>query len=97
MSLVLKEQQKCLQSFINNATYHPINPNADVTYQTANLFSSDKCFICFRLSTLNLMKFRNQHNTVCTILVSKDKCTRYRWSNDVSVLWNRISATFLRR
>ena len=47
MRLSLEEQQKYLRSFINNATYHPINPNADVTYQTVNLFSSDKCFICF--------------------------------------------------
>ena len=31
-----------LQSFINNATDHPINPNADVTYQTVNLLSSEK-------------------------------------------------------
>ena len=47
MRLILEEQQKYLQSFINNATYHPINPDADVTYQTVNLFSSDKCSICF--------------------------------------------------
>ena len=47
MRLILEEQQKYLQSFINNATYHPMNPDADVTYQTVNLFSSDKCFICF--------------------------------------------------
>ena len=46
MRLILEEQQEYLQSFINNATYHPINPDADVTYQTVNLFSSDKCFIC---------------------------------------------------
>ena len=47
MRLILEEQQKYLQSFINNATYHPMNPDADVTYQTVNLFSSDKCFIYF--------------------------------------------------
>ena len=47
MRLILEEQQKYLQSFINNATYHPMNPDADVTYQTVNLFSSDKCFISF--------------------------------------------------
>ena len=47
MRLILEEQQKYLQSFIHNATYHPMNPNAHVTYQTVNLFSSDKCFICF--------------------------------------------------
>ena len=47
MRLILEEQQKYLQSFINNATYHSMNPDADVTYQTVNLFSSDKCFIYF--------------------------------------------------
>ena len=47
MRLILKEQQKYLQSFINDATYHPMNSDADVTYQTFNLSSSDKCFIYF--------------------------------------------------
>ena len=47
MRLILEEQQKYLQYFINNVTYHPMNPDADVTYQTVNLFSSDKCFISF--------------------------------------------------
>ena len=41
---------KYLQCFINNATYHPMNHDADVTYQTVNLFSSDKC-----LSTSSLI------------------------------------------
>ena len=45
--LILEEQQKYLQSFIHNATYHSMNPDADVTYQTVNLFSSDKCFLYF--------------------------------------------------
>ena len=47
MRLFWEEQQKYLQSSQNNATYHPLNPNTNVTYQTVNLFSSDKCFICF--------------------------------------------------
>ena len=47
MRLILEEQQKYLQSFINNATYHPMNPDADVTCQTVNLFSSDNFFIYF--------------------------------------------------
>ena len=47
MRLILKEQLKYLQSFINNATHHPMKPDADVTYQTVNLFSSDEFFICF--------------------------------------------------
>ena len=45
MRLILEEQQKYLQSFINNVTYYPMNPDADVTYQTAHLFCSGKCFI----------------------------------------------------
>ena len=84
MRLILEEQRKCLQSFINNGPYHPMNPNADATYQTVNLFSFDKCFICFisdcphlmkfviSTSCPHLMKFRNQHNNVCTILVKID-------------------------
>ena len=47
MKLILEEQQKHLKSFINNATYHPMNSDADVTYQTVNLFSLEKCFIYF--------------------------------------------------
>ena len=47
MKLIFEEQQKYLQSFINNTTYHPMKPDADVTYQTVNLFSSGKCFIYF--------------------------------------------------
>ena len=36
MSLILEEQQKSLQSFINNATYLPMNPDADdVTYKVS--------------------------------------------------------------
>ena len=45
MKLFWEEQQKYLQSSQNNPTYYPMNPDADVTYQTADLFGSDKCFI----------------------------------------------------
>ena len=38
---------KYIQSFINNTTYQPVNPDADVTYQAVSLFSSDKYFTCF--------------------------------------------------
>ena len=71
MRLILEEQQKYLQSFINNATTHPINPDADVTYQTVNLFSSDKCFINF-ISDVSHYIRSNQCNTVSTILVKVD-------------------------
>ena len=47
MKLILEEHQKYLELFINNATYHPMNSEADITYQTVNLFRSDKCFIYF--------------------------------------------------
>ena len=47
MRLFWEEQQKYLQFSQNNATYHPMNLDNDVTYQTINLFSSDKCFIYF--------------------------------------------------
>ena len=71
LRLISEEQQKYLQSFINNATYHPMNPDADVTYQTVNLCSSDKCFICFNSRVPHYMRW-NQHKTVCTILVKVD-------------------------
>ena len=32
MKLIWEDQQKYLPSFINNATYHPMSPDADVTY-----------------------------------------------------------------
>ena len=70
MRLILEEHQKYLQSFINNATYHTMNPDA-VTYQTVNLFSSDKCFI-YLISDVPHYIRSNQHNTVCTILVKVD-------------------------
>ena len=34
MSLILEEEQTYLQPFIIKATYHPMNPDADVTCQT---------------------------------------------------------------
>ena len=47
MRLLWEKQRKYLQSSQNNASIQPMNPDADVTYQTVNLFSSDKCFISF--------------------------------------------------
>ena len=71
MRLILEEQQKYLQSFINNVTYHLMNPDADVTYQIVKLFSSNKCFIYFISDVPHYIRW-NQHNTVCTILVKVD-------------------------
>ena len=74
MRLILEGQQKYLQSFINNATYHSMNPDSDVTYQTVNLFSSNKCFICFISTVQHYIQSHyiqsNQHNSVGTILVN---------------------------
>ena len=46
MRLFWEGQQKYLPSQ-NNATYHHMNSDTYVTYQTVNLFSSYKCFVCF--------------------------------------------------
>ena len=45
-----------------------MNPDADVTYQTFNLFSSEKCFIDF----ISDVRHYIRHNTICTILVKVD-------------------------
>ena len=45
--------------------------DADVTYQTVNLFSFDKCFIYFISDVLHYIPW-NQYNTVWTILVKID-------------------------
>ena len=98
MRLILEEQQKYLQSFISNATYHSMNPDTDVTYQTVNLFSSDSTYsvltnvlsTSFLISILHSIK-SSQH---CLCNSSKGRCTRYMWSNDMFVLWNCISAIF---
>ena len=55
----------------NNVTHHPMNPDADVTYQTVNLFNSGKCFIYF-ISDVPHYIWSNQHNTICTVLVKID-------------------------
>ena len=68
MRLILDEQQKYVQSSQNSATYHHMNPYADVTYQTVNLFSSDKCFMNF-ISNVPYYIWWNQHNTVFAILL----------------------------
>ena len=83
MRLFWEEQQKYLQSSQNNATYHPMNTDTDVTYQTINLFSSDKCFIYFIFDVPHSI-----HRT--HIRYTFD--TRYIWSNDMFVLPNCISA-----
>ena len=70
MRLIL-EAAKISTTFINNATYHPMNPDADVTYQTVNFFSSDKCFSYFISDVPHYIRW-NQRNTVCTILVKVD-------------------------
>ena len=45
--LFVEEQQKYPQSSQNNTTYHAMKSDTDVTYQTVNLFSSDKRVIYF--------------------------------------------------
>ena len=67
----MKEQQKYLQSFMNNVIYHPMNLDADALYQTVNFFSSVKCVIYFISDVLHYIRW-NQHSTVSTILVNVD-------------------------
>ena len=98
MRLILEEQQKYLQSFINNATYHPMNPDADVTYQTVNLFSSDKCFICFisdcphyiRWNLITILKYEHiiAPHVSSTSIFTRIVQTMLCW------FWNHISSTF---
>ena len=91
MGLTLEEQQKYLQSFIDNATYHPMlhitNPDADVTYQTVHLFNSGKWFTCFisdcphyiRWNFIIILKYEHiiaQHVS-STILVKIDVLDTY--------------------
>ena len=84
MGLVLEEQHKYLQSFIINATYHSMNRDADVTYQTVNLFSSDKCFVNFIADDSHYIRW-NQHNTVLIILVKEDVLGTF----GAVILWDR--------
>ena len=71
MRLILEEQQKYLQSFVNNATYHPMNPDAGVTYQTVTNVYLVLTNIYFISDVPHYIRL-NQHNTVCTILVKVD-------------------------
>ena len=64
MRLILEEKQKYILPVINNATYHSMSPDADVTYQTVNFFSSDKCFIYFISDVQHYIR-SDQRNTVC--------------------------------
>ena len=67
-----------------------MNPDTDVTYQTVNLFSSEKIFIYL------FLMFHITFDEICTTMYisGKGRCTRYMWSNDMIVLWNHISAIF---
>ena len=70
MRLFWEEQQKYLPSQ-NNATYHPMNSDTYVTYQTVNLFSSYKCFVCL-ISNYPHYIWWNRHSTFYAILVKVD-------------------------
>ena len=71
MRLILEEQEKHLLSFINDATYYPMMPGTDVTYQTDNLFSFGKCFIYFISDFPHYITF-DEISNVCIILVKVD-------------------------
>ena len=93
MRLILEEQQKYLQSFINNVTYHPMNADADVTKWTVNFL-----VLANVLSTSFLMvhfTFDEISTTVAvyTILVKIDVLDTCG-TMIMFVLWNHISAIF---
>ena len=92
--LFLEEQQKYLKPSQNNGTYHPMNLDTDITYQTVNLFSSDKCFIYFISDAphciwwLNSIKvqFFFGKNIVKKHLCHHDKNYCYFCKSDISVI-----------
>ena len=99
MRLILEKQQKYLQSFINNTAYHFMNPLVLMLHIRQSIYLNLTSVLSFIYFTSDFQHYirSNQHNTVCTILVKVDvldTCTRYMWSNDMFVLWNRISAIF---
>ena len=75
MRLILEEQQKYLQSFVNNATYHPHEPWCWCYISDSHkcLFSSHKYLLYFGCSTLHSIK-PAQH---CLYNSGKGRCTRY--------------------
>ena len=68
-----------------------MNSVTDVTYQTVYLVLTNI------LSTSFLM-FHITFDEISTTLYNcgKGKCARYMWSNDMFVLWSRISAIFMK-
>ena len=104
MRLFWEEQQKYLQSSQNNATYHPLNPNTNVTYQTVNLFSSDKCFICFisdcphyiRWNLITILKYEHiiaphvSSTSIFTRIVQTVLCSFWNQHNTVCTILVKI-------
>ena len=90
MRLTLEEQQKYLQSFINNAIYYPKNP-----ILTLHIRESIYLVLTNALSTSFLI-FHITFDEISTILSNYDKgrCAGYMWSNNMLVLWNHVSAIF---
>ena len=86
-----KEQQKYLQSFVNNATYHPMNPDADYISDRQSIY-----LVMANVLSTSFLIFHITFDEISTTLYNsgKGRCTRYIWSNDMFVLWNRISAIF---
>ena len=71
MRLILEEQQKYLQSFINNATYHPTNLMMVLHIRQSICLVLANVLIYFISDVPHYIR-SNQQNTVCTILVKVD-------------------------
>ena len=69
-----------------------MNPDTDVTYQAVNLFSLTNVlstsFLMFHITLDEISR------TVSIKFWYKGRYPRYMRSNDMFILWNRISAIF---
>ena len=80
-----------------------MNPDADVTYQTVNLFSSDKCFICFisdcphyiRWNLITILKYEHiaphvSSTSIFTRIVQTVLCWFWNQHNTVCTILVKI-------
>ena len=58
-----------------------MKPDTDVTYQTVNLYSSDKCFIYLISDVPHYILGKGRYFSTCR-------------RNNMFILWNHISANF---
>ena len=67
-----------------------MNPDADVTYRTINIFSSEKRWLYFISDTPHLIKTARN----CLANSGDGRCTRYMWNGGMFLIWNHIASIF---